>query len=209
MTNDTGWKLANADLFWGDLAFCGHTLQVYDTDELYVDAFAGFISTGIHLGDCCIVIATEAHRNALDQKLMDLGIDVEAVKADNSYIAVDAYETLSKFIVDGMPDEQLLGKTMSALFEKAYEAKRLVRAGGEMSAVLFAQGNREAAISLERMTNKVIETKPFSVFCGFSRTAFPNGEDMILHHFCAEHSRLIAGSESQSELIRYRETAVA
>jgi len=209
MNNDTSWKLANADLFWGDLAFCDHVLQVYDNDEVYLDAFAGFISTGIHLGDCCVVIATKAHRKELDDRLKNQGIDVAAVKADDSYISLDAHETLSRFMIDGMPDEQLLGQTMSAIFEKGNRAKRLVRAGGEMSAVLSTQGNWKAAISLERLTNKVCKTNPFSVFCGFSREAFAKNEDTKLQHVCAEHTKMISGSESQSTHIHYRESAIA
>jgi len=209
MNNDTGWKLANADLFWGDLAFCDHVLQVYDNDELYIDAFAGFISTGLHLGDCCVVIATEAHRKALDKKLASLGIDFDSVKADDSYISVDVHDTLSQFMVDGLPDERLLGQTMSTLFEKGFKAKRLIRAGGEMSPVLLAQGNSKAAVILERLTNKVLETSPFSVFCGYSRTGFANGEDKILQHVCAAHSKSISGSKRQSEVIHYCESAIA
>jgi len=209
MNNDTTWKHANADLFWGDLAFCDHVLQVYDNDELYIDAFAGFISSGLHLGDCCVVIATQAHRTALDKKLASFGIDVDAVKSDDSYISVDVNETLSKFMVNGLPDEKLLGQTMSTLFEKGYKAKRLIRAGGEMSPVLLAQGNPKGAVTLERLTNKVLETSPFSVFCGYSRTAFANGEDRILHHVCAAHSKSISGSKKQSERIHYCEGAIA
>lgn len=209
MNNETAWKLANADLFWGDLAFCDHVLQVYDNDELYIDAFAGFISTGLHLGDCCVVFATKAHRKALDTKLANLGIDVDAAKADDSFISLDALETLSKFMVNGMPDQQLLDQTMSAIFEKGYKAKRLVRAGGEMSATLLAQGNWDAAISLERLTNKVRETNPFSVFCAFSKTAFVNEEDIKLVHVCAAHSKMISGSRHQSAEIHYHESAMA
>jgi MEDS: MEthanogen/methylotroph, DcmR Sensory domain len=209
MNNDTGWKLANADLFWGDLAFCDHVLQVYDTDELYVEAFAGFVSSGIQLGDCCVVFLAEAHRKALHSKLTAMGINVEAAIADDSYIPLDAQETLSKFMVNGMPDEELLGKAMNDVFDRGYRAKRVVRAGGEMSALLLAQGNWDAAIGLERATNKVRETNPFSVFCAFSRAAFAIGDELKLHHVCAEHSKIISGRKSQSEVIHYHETEAA
>ena len=208
MNNDTSWKHANADLFWGDVAFCDHVLQVYDNDELYLDAFAGFISTGIHLGDCCVVIVTEAHRKALDDRLKNQGIDVAAIKADDSYISLDVYETLSKFMIDGMPDEQLFNQTMSSICDAGYKAKRLVRAGGEMSPTLSAQGNWKAAIRLEQLTNKSLATNPFSIFCGYSHAAFATNEDKKMLHVCAEHTKMISGSQKQITEVCYRDEVV-
>lgn len=205
MTRDPGWKLAKADIFWGDIAFHDHVLQIYDSDLLYIDALAGFVTTGLQLGDCCVIISTQAHRNSLESRLKAEGIDIDKMKEEQRFISVDAHKALASFMVNGMPNGDLLAQTLSSIFEPCSQTKRLIRAGGEMSAILFSQGNEKAAISLEKLTNQWREKHPFSIFCGFPSSAFGNGQHAKASQICAEHSKMISGKSMQLTDVLYND----
>src|ERR1044071_2451593 len=119
MTLHTKWNRASADNFWGEIAPTDHVLQVYDNDDIFLDALAGFIGGGINSGDCVVLIATSKHLEAIQQRLKDYGISVQTLIEDDRYIPLDAETMLSKFMKDGWPDAQLFMDTISPLFEKA------------------------------------------------------------------------------------------
>src|SRR5689334_16776724 len=78
-----------------------HCVHFYEKDDSLVDCVAAFIGAGLGAGESAIVFATPAHRDALAQKLADQGIDLSRAKRSERYIALDAAETLARFIVDG------------------------------------------------------------------------------------------------------------
>ena len=51
-----------------------------------------------------IVVATESHRDGLLPRLQAYGLDIGAAIEQGRYISLDAAETLSKFMVNGLPD---------------------------------------------------------------------------------------------------------
>src|SRR5688572_10468013 len=131
-TDNQQWHKSRADIFWGEIAPCDHVVQIYEKDGIFLDALAGFVGGGINAGDCCIVIATDAHLKALDNRLLNYGVHTNVLIADNSYIPINAEEMLSKFMVNDWPDETLFIKEITQLMEKAGSGKRRIRAFGEM-----------------------------------------------------------------------------
>ena len=109
------WQHVRSEIFWGEIAPCDHVLQIYDNDEVFLDALAGFVGAGINSGECCIVIATDAHLVELERKLSNLGIHVENLLSEKMYVPVNANDVLAKFMVNGWPDEDLFNKTISEL----------------------------------------------------------------------------------------------
>ena len=208
MKND-GWKLAKADIFWGDIAFYDHVLQVYETEEILIEAFAGFIGSGIHIGDCCIVVATEAHLAALNDRLMGQGINAVEAVADGRLIQVNVEELLSKFMVDDQVDEKLFEQAINPVFEKCRNTKRVVRACGEVAPTLAGRGNWVAALRVEQLWEELHHKEKFSLFCAYSKNVFNKGIQAKLNHICAQHSKMIAGNEKQSSDIYYRDEVIA
>jgi hypothetical protein len=51
---------------WGSIGEMDHFVQFYETDTFLLDSLVGFIGTGLERGDAGIVVATEAHREALE-----------------------------------------------------------------------------------------------------------------------------------------------
>src|SRR5688500_4020280 len=101
------WKKIDTDIFWGEIAPTDHVLQIYENDEVFLDALAGFVGGGINAGDCVIVIATDAHLQALNNRLSSYGVHVPTLVSDERYVPLNAEATLSRFMVNGWPDETL------------------------------------------------------------------------------------------------------
>lgn len=201
------WHQTKADIFWGEIAPCEHVVQIYESDAIFLDALAGFVGGGINAGDCCIVIATQPHINALENRLTRYGVHVNVLVANNSYIAIDAEEMLSRFMVNDWPDEALFIKEISALMEKAGSGKqRRIRAFGEMVAILWAQGHYGATVHLEHLWNRFCEQKSFCLFCAYPKSGFTNDINTSIMHICGSHSKMISGSEKQLREIYYRQT---
>lgn len=106
------------------------------------------------------------------------GIDLDKATAENRYIAVDATEFLSKFMVDGLPDPARFSAVVGEVIARAAGASRQENgravAFGEMVAILSAEGKSEAAIHVERLWNDLARTYSFALHCaypiqGFSR----------------------------------------
>ena len=209
MNKFAGWKAAKADIFWGELAFYEHVMQVYESEDVLIETLAGFVETGLHLGDCCVVILTRTHLKALNDKLERGGIDVASAMADDRYIPVDAEETLSKFLVNGSVDEELFKQAVAPIFERCRNSKRLIRASGEMVGLLATQGNWLGVLQLERLWEEIHQREPFCICCCYPKAVFESGVKSTRLDVCAKHSKMISGSEKQATDVYYRDEAAA
>jgi signal transduction histidine kinase len=114
---------------------------------------------------------------------------------------LDAAETLSKFMVEGSPEPALFARVIGDIIARAAEGGQCVRIFGEMVALLWADGNYDAAIRLEELWNYLQETYSFSLFCSYPMNGF-GGEALAkpLSDVCVGHSRVIP-AESYTALI--------
>ncbi|HLJ56389.1 MAG TPA: MEDS domain-containing protein [Chthonomonadaceae bacterium] len=142
---------------WTDVAVPDHIVQFYETDASLIRSLAGFVAGGLDAGDRCLVIATSAHREALEAQLEQHGIDVGAARDLGEYPALDAAETLAEFMRDGAPDPDLFYATVGRLLESAPTDKRRIRAFGEMVGLLWSDGRRAEAIRLEELWNQLAD----------------------------------------------------
>lgn len=204
---NSDWQHSKADVFWGEIAPCDHVVQIYENDGIFLDALAGFVGGGINSGDCCIVIATDTHLRALENRLTSYGIQIKSLISENRFIPLNAEEILSKFMVNGWPDEDLFNKTVSELIEKGGCQNRRIRAFGEMVAILWAQGHNGATVQLEHLWNKFCEKKSFSLFCAYPKSGFTDDMNTSIMHICGSHSRMISGSDKQLTDVTYRNIA--
>ena len=163
-----------------------HFVQFYEGDTFLVDEVSRFIGSGLQAGDAGIVIATPAHREALQARLQPPAGD------PGSYIVLDAREMLSRFMHGGSPDEQRFQDSIGALVrDAARNGARRVRAFGEMVAVLWEEGKPEAAIRLEQLWNDLAKRHSFSLFCAYPMRAFARSDDAKgFMHVCAEHTHV-------------------
>ena len=181
---------------WPDADHHGHVVQFYAEDAALLDSIARFIATALEAGDTAVVIATQAHRDGLRQRLADRGLDVEGAIRRGHFMALDAGDTLSKFMRDGSPDPRAFANVVGGVFDRARAVAgvgpRRVAAFGEMVALLWAEGNPEAAIQLEQRWNDLAQTHSFSLRCAYPITGFNRdqyGEPFA--KICAAHGGVI------------------
>ncbi|HEV7681111.1 MAG TPA: ATP-binding protein [Pyrinomonadaceae bacterium] len=177
-----------------------HFVQFYEADGFLLNSLSGFIGKAITAGDGAVVVATEAHRNGLDELLLANGVDVAGAKARGSYVALDAENTLAKFMVDGAPERERFNEVIGSVFAGVADGRLHTRAFGEMVGLLWSQGNHSAAIRLEEFWNDLQQVHSFSLFCAYPMNGF-GGEKFIepYSNVCGVHSRVIP-SESYASI---------
>ncbi|HKW31904.1 MAG TPA: response regulator [Candidatus Acidoferrum sp.] len=170
-----------------------HELQVYSSDASFLECFAKFIADGLNTGNAVVVLATEAHRHVLGQKLQCRGFDLDAIIKSGSYISIDALEALTSFMVDDQPDPNRLENTVSNLVKTASKAPngatRRVLACGECAPLLWTQGKLDAALRVEELWDAVSRQYGLRTLCGYLSGSLQGQEDQqIFQKICSSHS---------------------
>ncbi|MBA3531179.1 MAG: MEDS domain-containing protein [Ardenticatenales bacterium] len=177
---------------WSMMGNSEHFAQFYESDSCLLESLSGFIATGLRLGEGTIIIATAAHLTALEKELQARWLDVESLRAAGQYVALDAAEMLSTFIVEGWPHPERFAEVIGGLMAQMTAHYPRVRAFGEMVALLWAEGNQDAAVRLEALWNELQKSYTFCLFCAYPMHGF-DGEALIqpLNHVCDAHSHII------------------
>lgn len=111
-------------------------------------------------------------------ELTEQEVKIPAVLKNGSYVIMDAAETLGQFMVDGLPDKERFYNVIGTLIEKLAHNGKPIRAYGEMVALLWKTGNKEAVIQLEQLWNELAEKYKFSLFCAYPALHFIMDKDM-------------------------------
>jgi hypothetical protein len=195
MINDIESRIScAADVFWAEVAPYDHLIQIYEEDEVMLDSLEGFVSSGFRAGDSVIIIATAEHLKSLEIRLRLHGFDLETLMCTDQYIPLHAEETLSKFMLEGWPDEKLFMHLVKGLIPRARgDHKRKVRAYGEMVSILWGRGYNAATVQLEHLWNKFCATESFCLFCAYPKIGFRQDANTSIMNICSTHSRVIAG----------------
>ncbi|MGH9930632.1 MAG: hybrid sensor histidine kinase/response regulator [Pyrinomonadaceae bacterium] len=185
---------------WTEMGPTDHFVQFYEADGFLLNSLSGFIGNAIKLGDGAVVVATQEHRDGLDELLQANGLDVVSAKAGGSYVALDAADSLAKFMIDGAPEPRLFNEVIGSVIARVTDGRSQTRAFGEMVGLLWAQGNHSAAVRLEELWNELQKVHAFSLFCAYPLNVF-GGEKFIEPYgdVCGAHSRVIP-AESYANL---------
>ena len=186
-----------------------HTVQFYEDDSFLVNEVSRLIGTALGAGDCAVVLATEAHRDRIAQRLAENGLNTGVAVKQGRFVSLDAAETLAKFMVAGQPDAERFTSVIGEIIVRAKNAtgreNARVVAFGEMVALLWAEGKRSAAIRLEQLWNSLAETHAFSLHCAYPMKGFSRQDTTEpFLKICAEHSSVLP-AESYMALIEEEE----
>src|ERR1043166_1637625 len=103
---------------WADMCAQDHFVQFYEEDRTIVEAVAAYFAFGVRFAEGCVLVGTEGHNEAIKAGMRDLGCDVDKALADGQFTVLDAADTLSRFMIDGMPDkkrfEEVIGTVITA-----------------------------------------------------------------------------------------------
>jgi hypothetical protein len=105
-----------------------HEAQFYSSDLVLVKSFARLIANALESGDAAIVLATKSHREGLVQRLRAEGFDVDGAMRQRTYISLDATDTLSTIMVNGVPDHTRFLERLTGFIASASEAARSIPA---------------------------------------------------------------------------------
>ncbi len=170
-----------------------HELQFYSDDAVFLDSFAQFIAAALKSGRAAIAVIIESHQSSLVSRLKAQGLDVDAATQQGAYIQLDVAETLSTFMVNGMPDSTRFFEVVGGLIEAAAKAARPEHCGvvvcGECSPTLWAEGKTDAAIRVEQLFDQIGKAFGLDILCGYALSSFHGEEDEhVFQSICAEHS---------------------
>ena len=205
MENQNEWKQSNTHVFWGEMAPNDHLVQIYEDDEVVLDSLEGFVDSGLKIGDGVIVIAAPDHLTALNTRLIKQGYNLNQLRSTHQYIPIDAYEALSKFMINAWPDQLLFMKMVEGIIALARGNNiRRVRAYGEMVAILWAQGHNGATVQLEHLWNRVCQKEAFCLFCAYPKSGFTQDANTSIQHICSTHTKIISGLEGSTTEVFYK-----
>jgi len=169
-----------------------HEVQFYFDDASLLLGFTRFIKAALLAGNAVIVVVTESHRNNLFEKLQAQGLNIGAAIEQGNCIPLDVAETLSTFMVNGLPDPVRFHKVATNLVAAAAKAAKgqppRIAACGECAPTLWAQGKAEAAVQLEHLWDEIAKSCNIDILCGYVLSDFQRQQEShIYERICAEH----------------------
>ena len=189
-----------------------HRVQFYHDESFLIRSIAQHLAGSLQHGGSAIMLTTKERRGQVLHALTEMQIPPEALI--KRCIALDAGEALSQFMVNGAPHPDRFGTLVQELLRAAGSSSQAgltpITAFGEMVAVLWSEGKREAAVQLEQLWNDFTRAHSLSLLCAYPIGHFSRTED---NHFfsqiCNQHSSVMpaetfAGIDDQ---LRAREIA--
>jgi hypothetical protein len=176
-----------------------HSVDFYADDAAFLDNLSDLIARALNAGGVCLVIAAAPHRQGIAQRLRASGIDLALAVRNSQYLLLDAEATLAKFMVDGLPDRDRFFATIEPVLVDAKASlgpdAAFPVAFGEMVALLWADGKREAAVRLEQLWNDLARRHDFALRCAYPIDNFAHSdEDLLFRQICAEHNHVLSSS---------------
>jgi hypothetical protein len=176
-----------------------HAVQFYEADKpLLANNIAAFLADGLKCGDGLLVISAPESTAAISGRLNEIGVDSQRAVNERRLLYLDAEETLARFMVDGQPDWLLFQLTVEAAIGKLRAGKNpsRLRAYGEMVGLLWKRGQCSAAVQLEELWNKLLESKDLRLFCGYPIDIFGDDFHMAsLDPLLCAHTHLLSSGE--------------
>jgi hypothetical protein len=170
---------------------CRHIVQFYENDRFIIDNVSFLAATSLRNGNSSLLIATGPHLNHIEERLSSSGFHLGEFRDCERYLALDAAETLSQFLVDDWPDETKFNKIVGEVLRQAAgkSANGFVFAFGEMVALLCSANRVSAAVRLEQLWNNLARSYRFSLCCAYPLSSISGQSNTdAIFQICAEHS---------------------
>jgi PAS domain S-box-containing protein len=185
-------------------AVSAHAVQFYEDEAALIESLSEFVGASLGAGGACVVIATQDHHRRLNEKLCWNSIDISRIAAEGRYIPLDASETLGRIMFRGHPDLQRFQGEIEPVVKRASSMVRhrsaTISAFGEMVAILWADGNHEAAIELEHLWNDLLQRHTLNLLCAYPIGSFAGRSYAEkFSTICSEHTAVIP-SESYTSV---------
>jgi hypothetical protein len=171
-----------------------HLVQFYEADENVLVANVGhYLADGLAAGEHALVVTTPGHQAAFTAYLERLGAQPHEALAGGRLIFLDAEATLARFLVNGYPDSERFDAVVGTLVRQARAAGAGLRAYGEMVGLLWQAGEYPAAIRLEQLWHRLLNSVDFRLYCGYPIDIF--GRDFeagLIDALLCSHTHLLS-----------------
>jgi len=166
-----------------------HEVQFYSDDTVFLESATRFIAGVLKADGAAIVVATNSHRESLLQRLKAEGFDMDRAIRQGTYISLNAAKAVSKIMVDGLPDRGRVLETIESAIKATKKEHPRVAYFGECAALLWAKGNTNAAMEIEKIWNGLLETHAVDTLCAYPLSAFQRADaESAFKSLCAEHT---------------------
>ena len=174
-----------------------HEVLFYSDDAVFLDGFTPFIAAALKANNAAIVVATKSHQDGLLQRLEAEGLDVDEAIQQGTYIVVDAADTLSTIMVNGLPDPIRFFESLSGLIAAAFKAAKAehprVVLCGERVGLLWTEGNTDAAIRLEQLCDDLVRKHEIDMLCAYPLSSIHGEATRFPGYLCGALSRIFPG----------------
>jgi len=169
-----------------------HSVQIYERDADLVTSVGGMLASSLSFGDSALVVATHEHRERITHELKNLGIDVHACIEQGRYVALDAAEVMASVMREGLPERELFdtnfGSVLKEVRQHARNQNRGLTVYGECVALLWDEGRKQAALTLEEFWQDVFrEDHTFHLHCAYPSSVFSDSSELRLIHDLHTH----------------------
>jgi hypothetical protein len=197
---------------WDQVGEAEHFVQFYENDHYFIESAAGFVGAALRNGGSSVVALTPEHRSMLNSKLVANGIDVVRLEESGQYVMLDARETLSQFMNGRAIDRKRFDEFAGGAIDRMMKGNRRLHAFGEVAPLLWAEGNRKAAIELEQLWHNLAIQHRFAIFCPYPISDFrSDDEGSGIQDVFSCHSRVLPAESypaAESEESRLRAVAL-
>jgi PAS domain S-box-containing protein len=169
-----------------------HVVQFYGDDVFLVDRLVGFVEDGLVEGEAVLVAVTQAHLDELERRLSAQRVDLAAARREGHFVPLEAGATLARLLVDGAPDAGRFARVVGDAIRDTAQRHPRVRVFGEMVALLWRDGQRHAALELERLWTDLARSLPFHLACAYPLAGFDgNGDAVAMRRVCDAHDEIL------------------
>jgi DcmR-like sensory protein len=188
-----------------------HIVQLYGDDEgVLARNVSRYLCEGLARGAGLIVIASRNHACAFTSQMGSDGADPIGAIRDGRFLILDAAETLHRFMINDTPDwdrfESVIGGAIAGL--QAHTSSPNIRAYGEMVALLWQDGKRDAALRLEEFWNRLLARSRVALFCSYPIDLFGTADGVGVEDVISAHTHVVGHQEPLTAALRSAMTDV-
>jgi len=172
--------------------FNDHTVQLYQDEADVVDALERFSAGGLAVGQAVVVIGTQPRWHALTARLRAGGVDTHAAVLRGQLRLFGAKVILSSCMSHGVPDRLAFNEAIGGIFGLMRMRYPGLRVFTGLSDMLWSEGKREAAETVERFWNALPDSSSLSLLCACPLDSLDGrAYDGALQSVCALHTHLV------------------
>ena len=170
-----------------------HEVQFWSDEMVFLESATHFIAEALKTDRAAIVVATPSHRESIVQNLKAAAFDMDGAIQQGIYISLNAAEALSDIMVNGLPDAGRFFETLGSVIESSVKATKTehsrIAVFGECAPLLWAEGNTNGAIEVEKICNDLIKTHDIDVLCAYPLSLSQGADaEATFNSICAEHT---------------------